>query len=636
MNLKKITIILEICTGFIIFISYILEIIQSINNYIFKEKKTKKTVIENLLYEIFSFQIYNNLNKYLHSKNEDSKYTNYMSFTTIDYKLNSYYDCLGITDDELNEKICQNQRINNYTCCRAECCSRTLDNNIICQDYIFNIDNIYKRDGVIFNEEELFEDPKIRFCSYYSLNDENIDQDIITNKILYQFKYNYIDLFLNSNETSDFCIGKKYSNCNQNRQICGVIDTYNNYLFLKNKTLCPINKFIGNGAYINVEDINDNYDFDRHLIIHNILSEIKPSYCEFSIAFGLYNEKNVNLKDINNIINIEKYSDIYTSQDVSLYLKDIKDDINYNTDKRNPNAIFNLYSRNYIGFDTVEDLKNFIKNFDKDNPFNNNLYKLCNKILPSIESIIIGLILMILSIIYIILLFLSLLNKYEKIQHKMFTFYIIKQIIVFLTFWEELGIYLWIENNFKKIDINMDKNYKEIIELYNKRRFQLLFLLSIIFIGLAIVISIIGFILTIILKLNYYNKNIINYNDNLVINNENINNENNNNVNNNNLIKFENINNDNSNCETIVNNNRDKNSINNKNSKSDNLKNSGKNNPNRSNYINNNEDEKDSDRRNLKTLPKTDFNQNEEQSNMAKVEKIILEENKENKKNKKK
>ena len=49
---------------------------------------------------------------------------------------------------------------------------------------------------------------------------------------------------------------------------------------------------------------------------------------------------------------------------------------------------------------------------------------------------------MILSIIYIILLFLSLLNKYEKIQHKMFTFYIIKQIIVFLIFWEELGIYL--------------------------------------------------------------------------------------------------------------------------------------------------------------------------------------------------
>ena len=81
-------------------------------NYIFKEKKTKETVIENLLYEIFSFHIYNNLNKYLHSKKEDSKYTNYMSFTTIDYKLNSYYDYLGITDDELNEKICQNQRIN--------------------------------------------------------------------------------------------------------------------------------------------------------------------------------------------------------------------------------------------------------------------------------------------------------------------------------------------------------------------------------------------------------------------------------------------------------------------------------------------------------------------------------------------
>ena len=59
----------------------------------------------------------------------------------------------------------------------------------------------------------------------------------------------------------------------------------------------------------------------------------------------------------------------------------------------------------------------------------------------------------------------------------------------------EIICYAIFINKFEEINIDMDENFKEILDLYNKRRFQIKFLLSIIFLSLAFVPVIIFFIL---------------------------------------------------------------------------------------------------------------------------------------------
>ena len=46
-----------------------------------------------------------------------------------------------------------------------------------------------------------------------------------------------------------------------------------------------------------------------------------------------------------------------------------------------------------------------------------------------------------------------------------------------------------VTNEFKAIKISMDQNYEEILDLYNKRRLQLKFLLSIIFLILSFILT---------------------------------------------------------------------------------------------------------------------------------------------------
>jgi len=59
----------------------------------------------------------------------------------------------------------------------------------------------------------------------------------------------------------------------------------------------------------------------------------------------------------------------------------------------------------------------------------------------------------------------------------------------------EIICYAIFINEFEEINIDMDENFKEILDLYNKRRFQIKFLLSIIFLSLAFIPVIIVFIL---------------------------------------------------------------------------------------------------------------------------------------------
>ena len=134
-----ITFIFELVSTIIMIIAYILLIIQSFNNYNFKEYKNKNSIIERFLYEQFSREVYDNLEQKISSINQDYYYPNYGN-KKIEIYLETFYDCRDVKEFELNEKICQEKILKNNTCCRAECCSRTNGGKIYCLPYNFDLD----------------------------------------------------------------------------------------------------------------------------------------------------------------------------------------------------------------------------------------------------------------------------------------------------------------------------------------------------------------------------------------------------------------------------------------------------------------------------------------------------------------
>ena len=535
MNFEKITIIFEIISALFIFISYLFEILQSFINYNFKEYRTKEDIVEKIFYEQFSYDIYENINSYLYTKlnyvnnnldNDDMK---------IDINLDSYYDCQGIYDDELNEKICQNKIVNNYTCCRAECCSRTNDNTIFCKNYLINSNNIPNNyHSLYYNDEEILEDPRRKFCTYFNKYSHYIYQSNLTNIRLYQYKYNYKDILLN--KSSYLRISK---NKIDNYYDCGIIDTRDNHLYSTNRYFCPIYGIVINNNIFDLEDINDLYydnnhyidkdDLDTYLLFYNNQNSIKLNYILSEFQPKAYEWKNIinsKTKDKLSKININEKDKIlkklyiwyfYEGNGPFISVNELRDYISFDNQLINTQQKLNFYSTKYIGFENSQQFENFTKIFPQYDYKNSPLYKFANEIFPSIESIIIGFILIFLSLIYIIIFFLSLFNKFEYLRNKTLTiFFIIKQIIFTSTFAEELGLYLGMTGKFEEIvNIGLDNHYynyyRQILNLYNERRFQLLFLLSIIFLSISEMITIIGLIFS---KNINKNKNNINLSDN--------------------------------------------------------------------------------------------------------------------------
>jgi hypothetical protein len=146
-----------------------------------------------------------------------------------------------------------------------------------------------------------------------------------------------------------------------------------------------------------------------------------------------------------------------------------------------------MYTTNYIGFESQSDLITFLDIFkgDTDNP----LYRFGKEVYPSLETIICGSVLIILCIIYLILFWTKLIEKYLWL-------FIIKESILGATFLILLGIYIWQLVIFKKIKIDMDNNFQNILDLYNNRRMQYCLMSGL----LLLFLSIIPFLIFLIIK----------------------------------------------------------------------------------------------------------------------------------------
>ena len=470
-------------------LSYILITVQGSINYMFKNYKTRNLIAERLLYEQFSYEVYESINSYPYSlSGEGSCYESEIRNMILEVKSKFYYDCRDVYDPELNENKCQNQIVEGSTCCKSECCSKTNGDETFCNNYLFSfdseaIDKIKNNRILYYNDEEYFEDPRRRFCSFYNVfasDNYNLKNIVSDSPNLHRSIYNYKDIYLS--DSLPMYIGKnKLSDSDKD---CGIVDTKRNHLYSTNGESCPIN---GINSSKKLEASSG--DSEREIIIRNILSEIIPDVHEWKENFMSlmhYEDKKSkeydNLKDkilktrCKDFINMVYDSNIYNKRPISVNAQDYSSSY--------PKVNLSLYTTNYIGFESKNDLKNFIDNFNENDPTDNLLYRLGKEIYPSIETAICGSFLIVLCIIYLIIISYF---HFKSKTHYLWLF-IVKQSILSVIFLILLGIYIWKGLAFKKIDIDMDSNFKIILNLYNKRRSQQRLFLGLIFLFISTII----------------------------------------------------------------------------------------------------------------------------------------------------
>ena len=540
-------IILELISTIFMIIASILFIVQGFENTNFRDYKTREIKTERLLLSQFSYEVYSNIlsNPFRYRSGSIKK-------LSAEIKINPSFDCRDIKDKELNEDICQDKIINNSTCCRAECCSRTNGGNVFCNNYNFDLENPNIKNHKILNydDDEYFEDPRRRFCTYYNKYEKDI-YSFMNQKInIEHFKYNYEELLLNqSNNESSLCIGK--SKCNDSYIDCGIIDTMDRHLYAVDVDLCPANNIkYENGKFILENEHYENITNNNKIILRNIMSEISPLPHEYKNYIECphpeLRDEEITIKDVNNILKKNK-NNYRKLENISIPINLIGNNIPIDNTINN-NSKFNWYTTNYIGFKSEEDLIKFEKYFNKSDYKMNHLYKIGENIYPYGKYLIPSFIALVALFAYLILLIVHFFYR-TKIDEKLimiaFIFIIVVLLVMIII---ESVFYKKVTDEFKEIKIEMDENYEEILDLYNKRRYQLKYLLSIIFLALAfipiIILFLIGCELSDKKEENIIDKNIDEQIDNkendIIINeneydNKNINNKDNNNENINNL-----------------------------------------------------------------------------------------------------
>ena len=273
----------------------------------------------------------------------------------------------------------------------------------------------------------------------------------------------------------------------------------------------------GLDSYYDLSNYYYNYNYNYQTIAQNIFSTVQPNYINIENSFRiskLLNDKNYDeskykkeLKKLNELSNKniedafkkkddhfinyyharDSYSASYLFSGGESIFSKFKDNSFYQ------NANINWYTRSYIGFRNIKELKKFKKYFDENNHKNNSLYKLSTSELflsISVVSIIIIGILIILEIIYLIYI-----PKKKKlfdeniIPIKDLTYLLIISIFSFVFF---LIIYLsCFICNFDSIEIRMEKFFQRVLEKYMERRDQLYLKISIILFSGNIIILVV-------------------------------------------------------------------------------------------------------------------------------------------------
>ena len=499
----KIHLILNIISFCLLIIACIVIFSQTIKNMYYNYSTNKTILAEKLVYQQFSHDVYSNINNKIYYQLETVPYTEDCpegkEILRIPIKIDSYYDCENIKNNELNEEICQNKISKSSICCQDDCCEYNayLKQTICIEKNYKNIDN-----------EEL-NDIRKDICQYFNVYNGKFSK-IVNSKICakrYDITYeNLLNVYNENNCENASCL----------------------YFDTKNHCICDINLKGNNILLFGPSFLNLNL---TNCIVKNIFSELNPNFFEYEII----------LKEalLNNKIKIDKkekekvnlYKAISEKNIYDAFFKDKKDiQINgneyyinqtqfllSNLTENNEEYIFKnylgneymkkktlkWYTRNYIGFKDYDELTKFQKYFDEKDPMNNPLYKITNIIYPNWESIIIlilFLITLIIAFIYQIYIFI----KENNIKNDFFLIFdTYRQISLMSLLIIYLCLFLFRYNyNFFKIDVDMEIYYKIVLEKYNERRGQKLLLAGIIILCINFIIELINYIVMIFIDKN--------------------------------------------------------------------------------------------------------------------------------------
>ena len=456
---------LEFISILALLIAYIFFVYQSFLNYLFINNNSREIIAEKILYQNFSEEIYYNIRMRLIKNITIEENKEISTNLNLEVKLDSFYDCRGENNGLLNEKECQDKIVNNLTWCRIECCIRINETTIKCNNYNFDLKKSYNNKTILnYNDEERIEDPRRRFCKYFNKYN-NSTSKVLNISLKFEEDYNY-EQFIMQNDDENIKVSAENI---EGFKDCGELDTLKNHLFVKNKP-CPINYIIRGDNKLYFDNINSITSFSKKMIVRNIISEIPPNIHEWNnYNYDNINDDIITIKDINKII--KENENYYEKQDAYFYIDEISDF--YDKYKHKVNKFQKLYwfTSNYIGFKNKDELIKFEKIFNPNNKKNNPLYEIATskKLYPSIISGIFGIFLIIFCLIYIPLFLISI-NIDVIIKKPLFY---AKEIIILVSV--IIGVILLLfspMNKFQTINIIMDEHYKEILDLYNRRKRQ--------------------------------------------------------------------------------------------------------------------------------------------------------------------
>ena len=401
-------------------LSQIFLLVQGIKNYEFFKFDDDKIIVEKTLFEQFS--------------------------------LNTYYNCRNIYSSEL-KKNCQNSIISN---------------NTDCTPYSSNSDYDYD----INYEERLNYDGRIKYCQYFSRFTQKISKIFKNYMCRDSTVYTYEDLLFNSMALKD--INGIYNYCPNNLKKCGILDTKNNILCISEYYDCPYNVLqSSSGGGILPYEFND-----KKIITSIIISENQPMNHEWdTYVREVYEDideedkikrRSLTTKDFELIG--DKEDNTYSRQEVNYKVEDILSNNKVNniqTSQLNSNQNLYIYTRNYIGFKDYDELLNFKKIFNENDPMDNPLFKLASSGHNPIITIFFSLVFIVLAIlafVFGVIKFNSQGNNYNKIIKSFF-------IVNCVFFVVELFIIAFHFAKYPKIHIDMDERMKKVLDLYNDRTF---------------------------------------------------------------------------------------------------------------------------------------------------------------------
>lgn len=261
-----------------------------------------KYLAEKLLYEQFEYELSRSMSSNMITNlriSTDGNCNKNEKELTFDLKLETFYDCTGVVNSEINKKLCRNKITKSSTCCA----------NIV--------------SNLTPSCEYSLDDPRKNKCKYFSIFTKKVNK-------LFNKKFCYTPF----NPSNDFETNKLIK--------CGYSSTSKNeILSVKNENDCPLyDIIIGEKNYENIPKNYSNYtelsvneDISLYLyykehkennvttpIVFNILSETWP----FSHEWDKYVGDMKNKKYLKNIeeIGIKIFDKIITTKDI--YARKIK------------------------------------------------------------------------------------------------------------------------------------------------------------------------------------------------------------------------------------------------------------------------------------------------------------------------